>query len=237
MKFELRWNGHISTKSTEIEVVNDNLTATASISPELHNLLKTIQKVDELTKKSAKSYMRLIKKISKISPCEPDLGSFGFAYTLPHTTYYCCNGDVVKSENWSIPSVSYSFSWDCQIPIPYACIPYVGGFYLVGIPNIYVNVGPATLHFRGKCSSGELPIEFGFDFSFGARFQIVYKEFLSGSVRASVVHKFSFTVAAGNNETGLNWKGYEMPVSLIGEIKLFSLFTPKVNVPLGSFKF
>jgi len=236
VKFELRWNGHTSTNSTEIEVVNDNLTATASISPELHNLVKTIQKVEELTKKAEKAQKLFIKKISLADLCEPDIGSLGFSYTLPHTTYYCCNGEVVKSENWSIPSLSISASGDCQFPIPYASIPYVGGFYIVGILSLYANAGPATLHFRGKCSSGDLPIEFGFDLSGGARFQIVYKEFLSGSARFSVGGKFNFSVAAGNNETGLNWKGFEVPVALVGEIKLFSLFTPKVNVPLGTFR-
>ena len=231
--FRLDWNGHTSIKSTEVDVVNDNLTASTTISPDFLQFEENLKKAEEMFDKGMEVLDKGVEALSGgLKMCGFDKGS-SIAIVAPQWTFYCCDGEIVSAFNFLLPgTVSASASFECAIPIPGYSFPYFGGLHVILSITGSVSTGPYNIHFRGKCTSVDVPLEFAVEFAGGVRAQFLHKDFLSASLKVAGSGKTGIEFALGNGSSGINFKGVEVTASIVGELKAYSLFGIGVNYPL-----
>lgn len=233
LTFTLEENNPESTQDVEVTVVNENLTATASVSPDFLNFKETLQKAESLLVKAQKYMAGNAEALGKYIPCKPDDPSINFDLTLPHNTAYCCNGVLVDAFNIMMPSISAAVSFECAFPSTW-CIPGIGGLYFTLGFGAGVTVGPFAIRFRGDCSQASVPLELSAEISGGARVEALSKDFLSFSAKFVGSGKIGTEYVFGR---GFEWEGLVVDVSLQAEVKTFGLFSLKTTYPIGSWTF
>lgn len=233
LTFTLEQGNKKDSTEVEVTVVNENLTATASVSPDFLNFKETLQKAESLLVEAQKFKAHIIDSLVVGPPCNWESPSVNFDLTLPYNTAYCCNGVLVDAFNIMMPSISASISYECAFPSTW-CIPGIGGLYFTLGFGAGVTVGPFAIRFRGDCSQASVPIELSAEISGGARVQALSKDFLSFSAKFVGSGKIGTEYVFGR---GFEWEGLVVDVSLQAELKTFGLFSVKATYPIGSWTF
>jgi hypothetical protein len=233
LTFSLNQGTPDSTQNVEVTVINDNLTATASVSPDFLNFKETLQKAESLLVEAQKFKAHIIDSLVVGPPCSWEDPGVNFDLTLPHNTAYCCNGVIVDAFNIMMPSISASISYECAFPTSW-CIPGIGGLYFTLGFGAGVTVGPFAIRFRGDCSQASVPIDLSAEISGGARVQALSKDLLSFSAKFVGSGKIGTEYIFGQ---GFEWEGLVVDLSLQAELKTFGLLSVKATYPFGSWTF
>lgn len=222
-------NNQESSKTVDVTVINDNLTASSSISPDFEDLKNKIEKVKRMLE-GVEDLESIFAVAQSTSPCNFGTSS-SFDINMPQVTYYCCEGKKVDAFNLPSFSVSGSATFSCSVPIPYVSIPCVGGLMADFTMSASITVGPLNIRFRGECSQADIPVELSAEMGGGVSISLVSKDFLSGSLYLLGRGKTPIKWTIGKE---VNWEGVELSVVIRGEVKALGLVSSKIEKPLYS---
>lgn len=230
LNFYVVHNGHTSSKDVEITVINENLTYSGTC-PDLRNLKKKWDYAKKMLDGCDSLYDDFMEYLSAgMKICKPSISNnLEWGFSWPQISKYCCDGEERFSFHLATPALSGAAELDCQLPIPHLSVPGVGGLYGFAQFTVGIAIGPFTIHFRGKCTQADIPVELSGAGSLGLRLQAVSKDFLSGSLKGTLTGKTGFKWTIGD---GIEWEGLDCSLKVVGEVKFLSLVSTSVEMTL-----
>lgn len=218
--FYISNDGHESSKSALVDVYPiDTDMPTDGISVDFVDIKNKIEKAKTLVENAAK----ITDVVAEYAPagCVPSVDLSKFKISSPGVFNTCCNGNEkigFKLKDWEL---GVALNYDCTFPIPLISYPPIAEVSVIFGFQAGVDVGPATVIFRGwNCISGHVPIELFASAYGGVEVSVANPGFLSASLKLEAGARTRIIWEIGDD---IHWESTTLYMKIVGEMKVFGV--------------
>lgn len=230
--FRLTYNNHTSTKTTTVNVFNENLGVSQGQSVDFHNFISGLKKVNAMVEKAKKLSDKLNSIARGASPCQPD---FHLVYNFPQSMdiHACCNGEMFTGYKVDYPSIDAYLGIDCYFPTSLK-IPAVGGVDIHVGAAVGVKLGPLSFTYKRDCSNITIPLDLYVNISGGVRVSLLDPDFLSGELNLVGTGRTQVVWTVGKS---IDWHPINVDLMIVGKVTLVSFYTKEIDYQIFTCSF
>lgn len=227
--FSLNHNGHTSTATANVDVINATEKFDMNHSTSAKRLYELIKAGKVLADKAATFSTKLntLTKLFEASPCQPDW-DLTWNLTAPFAfTNACCDDKTAEVLQFRLSSgCDLSGGLDCAFP--FAGIPYVASANVVIGVNLGVGISPCYIQmgWETPCFEAVIPVNLYFNLSGGVGISLLSPNVLSADIRLQGGLSKQVQWNIGKE---IQWGNTKVSVAFVGQVKTLGLFTESVS--------